>query len=192
MGDYYQYYYALGESDESAVDRVRETVRFLMSVDCVGVVVRAGSPVANADVDTSIEWALAHKDIQHDKQRWSTYTGPRDGIIPMLGTDWGTSGSYASLPLCPHCGSDVDFNDNGDGTGWLRWFEEGVEPLGTCRGAGHTGLIGDFDMYTTEFFRTNCGVALENWPNLPQYGGEIHEQTLGLIGRRPMYTIRKS
>ncbi|MFE6861582.1 hypothetical protein [Nocardia sp. NPDC057668] len=191
MGDFYQYYYALGESDDAAVHRVRDTVRFLMGcTEAADTSVRAGGAVAEADVDALMEWALAHKDTQHDELDWSEYSGPRDGVIPMLGYDWGTSGTYASQPRCRHCGADVDID--GEDDGWFQWLEDGTEPQATCEGDGHTGLVGDFDMRTTLFFRTNCGVALQNWPNLEEHGPGVHEQVLRLIGHRPMYTIRKS
>ncbi|MFF2550584.1 hypothetical protein ACFVUS_06265 [Nocardia sp. NPDC058058] len=193
MGDFYQYYYALGESDDTAVERVRETVRLFMSCreirnpDPVGLVVAAGAPVVDAELDALMDWGIAHMETSHDEQ--DHRDSPRaSGIMPMLGFDWGHSGSHASLPRCLECEIDVDI----DSDQCESWLDHGIEPFITCDGCGRTALAGDFSLRTTMVFRTNCGVVLENWPSIEHFGPDVHRQALGLIGHRPSYTIRKS
>ncbi|MFB7716071.1 hypothetical protein [Nocardia sp. NPDC056100] len=193
MGDFYQYYYALGESDESAIARVRETVRLFMSCretwnpDPVGVVIAAGAPVLQSELDALMDWGIAHMDTAHDDQ--DQRNSPRaSGILPMLGFDWGHSGSHMSLPRCLDCGIDVHL----DSDQCESWLDDGTEPTITCDGCGRTALAGDFSLYTTMIFRTNCGVMLGNWPSVEHFGPDVHRQALDLIGHRPSYTIRKS
>ncbi|MEV0293765.1 hypothetical protein [Nocardia sp. NPDC050710] len=179
-----QYYFALGESDAVAVHRVRETVRFFLGCREVrsaesehGFLIVPGHPVDGRTLVELMAEAMRNADR-------ATEVPDRHLITPMLGFDFASAWSYAGMPICPRCGTDL-----------ADWDEEewiyGAEPFETCTVCEYTALVGDWDLTTVSFAKTNCAVALLDWPNLPEYASDIHERALHLIGDRPRYLYGK-
>ncbi|MBH0776495.1 hypothetical protein [Nocardia bovistercoris] len=175
-----QYYFALGESDASAVHRVRETVRFFLGcreVDTVesehGSTVVPGHPVDHRALGELMSEALRNLDR-------ATEVPDRHLVTPMLGFDFACAWNYAVDPWCPRCRTPLE---GWDGEAWMH----GAEPFETCSACEFTGLIGDWDLTNAAFAKTNCGVALLDWPNLWECAVEVHRHALGLIGRRSRY-----
>ncbi|WUA09779.1 hypothetical protein OG225_08910 [Nocardia sp. NBC_01377] len=175
-----QYYFALGESDTAAVRRVRETVRYFLGCREVstaesehGFLIVPGHPVDHG--------ALA--DLMAEAVRnvgRATEVPDRHLITPMLGFDFACAWDKATAPVCPRCRTPLDGWDEED---WMY----GAEPFETCGSCEYTALAGDWDLTNASFAKTNCAVALLDWPNLWEYAREVHEHALGLIGRRARY-----
>ncbi|WP_054813882.1 hypothetical protein [Nocardia arizonensis] len=175
-----QYYFALGESDATAVHRVRETVRFFLGcreVDTAesehGFLVVPGHAADHRAV------AELMAEASRNANR-ATEVPDRHLITPMLGFDYACAWNHATEPRCPRCATPLE---GWDGEEWMY----GAEPFETCAVCEYTALIGDWDLTNSLFAKTNCGVALLDWPSLWECADDVHRQALHLIGHRPRY-----
>ncbi|MFE6862348.1 hypothetical protein [Nocardia sp. NPDC057668] len=176
-----QYYFSLGLTDQEAVHRVQDTVRFLLGCrvapsECeldTGRRVEAGRAVNELELTVLMASAIANM---------NTATGiPQQRVTPMLGLDWASAWAWSRPLQCPHCDSG---NDDFD---MFEWLYSGVEVSADCPTCGFTGLIGDWNLEHSMLAMTNCCVALRGWPILPEDAAEVHVQALRLIGDRSRY-----
>ena len=84
-------------------------------------------------------------------------------------------------PECPQCHDLLDDWDP------QEWWDGGDEPEEECPSCGFTALIGDWHIGSTPYARTECGLVLVDWPDLTEYGPELHEALLTTVGSRPRY-----
>lgn len=179
---YFQYYFALGETDGDALDRVAETTRFFLGCQqqfhkgrqCLpGRARRASGAVDENRLLVLMAAAIANIDRATEI--------PHESVTPMLGFDWASAWAQSRGPLCPHC--DVVYDE----FEIFSWLHSETEPLVTCPHCDSTSLIGDWGLEHAAFALTNCGVALRDWPYLPRCAEDLHTRALELIGRRSRY-----
>ncbi|MFF2554404.1 hypothetical protein ACFVUS_25620 [Nocardia sp. NPDC058058] len=176
-----QYYFALGEPQDRALQRVQDTTRFFLScrkildgcdlLPAIGIV--AGGTVDEYEYMNLMAEAVANMS--------SATEIPHNMITPMLGFDWASAWARSRAPLCPRCAAP---HEEFDATTWLC---SELEVFETCAECDTTALIGDWDLERSSFARTNCCVALRDWPSLPQVAAEVHAHALQLIGCRARY-----
>ncbi|MGN2639704.1 hypothetical protein ACWEKT_00595 [Nocardia takedensis] len=179
-----QYYFALGESDAAAMHRVRETVRFFLGCREVnsaeserGFSLVPGHPVRERALAELLAEAVRLRDRP-------TGVPDRHLITPMLGFDFVRAWNGGGAASCPRCRSPL-------ADGYERNWIYGPEPFAACAQCEFTGLLGDWDLTGAPFAKTNCGVALLDWPDLPADAEAVHRRALTLIGRRPRYLYGK-
>lgn len=178
---YFQYYFALGETDRNAVDRVADTTRFFLRYQQEfnrGRQCLPGRRPANGEVDENRLLMLMATAIAH--VGWATEI-PRQSITPMLGFDWASAWAESQGPSCPRC--DVPYDE----FEIFSWLHSETEPSVTCPVCDSTALIGDWGLEHATFALTNCGVALRDWLCLPSHAQDVHARALDLIGQRPRY-----
>ena len=178
MSQFVQFYFSLGDAGAVAEQQLTEAVRLVLSADPDEDPVEAGQQEVDAEALVEI-LAIAHQ-------------GASDGVpLPLdergpISVDLGPGATVSAFsdsapPECPQCHELLDQWDPHD------WWDGGDEPVEECPSCGFTAPIGDWDIRNIAYARTDCGLVLVDWPPLEEYGPELHDALLAVVGSRARY-----
>lgn len=177
MSQFLQFYFSLNDRGAAAEAQMTDVLRLVLSAD------PDDDPVeASGDVDDELLnqiMAIAHSAAADGHP---LPLEERDSISVDLGPGATVSAFADSVPPeCPQCHDLLDDWDP------QQWWDDGEEPEEQCPSCGFTALIGDWHIESTPYARTECGLVLVDWPDLREYGPDLHEALLATVGSRPRY-----
>ncbi len=177
MSQFLQFYFSLNDRGTTAEQNMAAALRLVLSADPQDDPVEAGGAVDEERVQQIM--AIAHSAAADGHP---LPLDERDDVSVDLGPGATVSAfSDAAPPECRQCHEPLEAWDPQD------WWEGGDEPEEECPSCGFTALIGDWHIDSIPYARTECGVVLVDWPNLEDYGPELHEALLATVGERPRY-----
>ncbi|MEZ5211528.1 hypothetical protein MYK68_10410 [Gordonia sp. PP30] len=177
MSQFLQFYFSLDDSGAAAERQLAETVRLVLSADPDDDPVEPGGPVDEARLAEIM--AIAHAAASDGNP---LPLDERGDVSVDLGPGATVSAFSDSVPPeCPRCHELLTDWDPQD------WWDGGEEPTEECPSCGFTAPIGDWHIGSTPYARTDCGLVLVDWPNLEEYGPELHDALLASVGSRPRY-----
>lgn len=175
-----QFYFSLNDSGAAAEQQLAEAVRLVLSADPHDDPIEAGQcPVDEARVAEIM--AVGHQ-VASDEQPL-----PLDERTE-ISVDLGPGATVSALadsapPECPQC---HEFLDDWDPQ---EWWDSGQEPVEECPECGFAAPVGDWLIQNIAYARTDCGLVLVDWPNLEEYGPDLHDALLATVGSRPRYVF---
>ncbi len=178
MAQYLQFYFSLNDAGAAAEEQLAAALRLVLSADRDADPVRAGTVPVDQEYLRQI-MAVAHSAAQDGEP---VPLDERADVSVDLGPGATVSAFADSAPPeCPRCYEMFDEWDPQD------WYDGGDEPTEQCPSCGFTALIGDWHIGSIAYARTECGLVLVDWPNLEEYGPELHDALLAAVGSRPRY-----
>lgn len=173
-----QFYFSLDDAGAAAELALGEALRLVLTADPDDDPVEAEVQAVDEELLTEI-LAIAHQGVSDGR---SLPLEERGAISVDLGPGATVSAfSDSAPPECPSCHElYVEWDPDG-------WFDSGEEPVEECPECGFAAPIGDWLIGNIAYARTDCALVLIDWPPLEEYGPDLHDSLLAVLGERPRY-----